>query len=268
MNVGVFGTRKGGCYFNSECKVVLVPPLSDPLIYWPPRLGTLMDSQNTDLFQLYYDETDVQLLKKTLVAVIPLTVEKDVYFDLSDLDDYSLILSKITNELGESPLLPNDGPDLNDKTQASPSSYLSSISLSSFPVDQKSVCDKTNYDTLNDLTKLVLEDVQNTTSFPSLQFHNVFLFFFFFFNFEREEEEWLSLNTKIIFLLSHSFKSKFILDVLRTPIAATSCIYGALEAMSTHSENITLEDQIFCRYDEGTTDWEDDACCNSELEVL
>ena len=178
MSLGVLGTTKSTCW-PTECKLTIVPPLSDPLIHWPPRMTILSDTHSTDLYGLYYNETNVHLLKKTLVGVIPLTVEKVVYFDRSELDDFSVILSYITNELGEPPLLPNNGLDFSNKThKASSSTYLPTISFSSFTLDHGPLCNKTNYDSLNDLVKLELARVQNTSSLNFLQFHKVSYFFF------------------------------------------------------------------------------------------
>ena len=80
------------------------------------------------------------------------------------------------------PALPNNGFDLNEKTAASPSQYLPTIAVSSFPqVDRSELCDQTNYDRAQTLVDDQLAEVLESESLEAIEFHKVCCFFGGFF---------------------------------------------------------------------------------------
>ena len=165
----------GGCYNW------LVPPISDPLIFWPPPSQLpKFDNEGTNVYGDYYKAMNAQPLDKTLIGVFILTVGTREIIPRSRLNEVSMALTYITNELGEAPQLPNNAPDGNEKTQASPSQYLPTISLESFPVvNLADLCDETNYDNLQNVVNSELEQILASDSLETIEFHKVcFLFFF------------------------------------------------------------------------------------------
>ena len=60
---------------------------------------------------------------------------------------------------------------------------------------------------------------------------------------------------------------QYVLDILEAGTVSTSCTQAAIEAMNTQLANVTLVEQTFCRYEPGTTAWEEDPCCNPNLRV-
>ena len=177
----IYGDTGRACTdFYTSCRDWIVPPSSDPLIFWPPPAEIpKFDTENTNVYAEYFNATSAQPLEKTLTAVIVLAVGTQRYYSPSELDEVSLSLLFVTNELGETPQLPNDAPDLNaEQTQASPNLYLSTISLASFPeLDLADLCNETRYQALQNVVDTELTTILNTDSLDTIQFHKVFFFF-------------------------------------------------------------------------------------------
>ena len=193
MSAQIFGVTGTSCadYFLS-CDVWTVPPISDPLIFWPPPAQLpRFDMLRTNVYQNYFEATNAQPLQRTFIGVIALTAGPIEVFPRSQLNDISVALTYVTNELGKTPTLPNNAFDVNEKGSASASAYLSTISLSSFPVvDLSELCDETSYQTLQSVVNDELAIILETDSLETIEFHKVcfnsnlrgtLLFFLFFF---------------------------------------------------------------------------------------
>ena len=181
VSSGIFGIGSSPCSdFNSVCKEWIVPPISDPLIFWPPPPQIpKIDTENTNVYQDYFDATNAQPLDNTLIIVLTLKAGTQVIYERSELDKVAMAIMYVTNEFGEPPLLPNNAIDLNEKTQASPSQYLSTISLSSFPVvNLAELCDQTSYDTLQNVVNSQLTEILESDSPQTIEFHKVCLFIY------------------------------------------------------------------------------------------
>ena len=281
MAPAIFGETGTSCSdFFGGCTYWTVPPISDPLIFWPPPAQLpKFDMLGTNVYHNYFEATNAQPLQRTYIGVIALTAGTTEVFSRSRLNEMSVALISLTNELGEAPVLPDDAFDLNEKTQTSPSFYLPTISLSSFPVvDLAELCDETSYQTLQSVVNDELTTILETDSLELIEFHKVC------FNSnlrrkekggrqrrERKREEVCMCihgsSFKFKLRISYLFSSQYVLDILNAGIAGTSCRQAAIEAMDTSIENITLVEQSFCRYGPDTTEWNDDPCCNFDLRV-
>ena len=183
MTAVVFGDRTAGrpCGgFFRNCFNWLVPPISDPLIFWPPPPNVpKFDTEGTNVYENFYLATDAQPLQNSLVGVFVLRAGLREVIPRSRLQEVALSFTSITNELGEAIQLPNDSPDINDKTQASPSQYLANIAVSSIPIiDLADFCSESSYDNLQGFINSELELILNSDSLVTIEFHKVcFLFF-------------------------------------------------------------------------------------------
>eukprot|EP00008_Paramoeba_atlantica_P010747 CAMPEP_0201480978 /NCGR_PEP_ID=MMETSP0151_2-20130828/5324_1 /ASSEMBLY_ACC=CAM_ASM_000257 /TAXON_ID=200890 /ORGANISM="Paramoeba atlantica, Strain 621/1 / CCAP 1560/9" /LENGTH=1727 /DNA_ID=CAMNT_0047862983 /DNA_START=164 /DNA_END=5347 /DNA_ORIENTATION=+ len=237
MAVTVFGDRTAGrrCagYFRG-CYNWVVPAISDPLIFWPPPSDIpKIDTEGTNVYGNYFNATNAQPLEKTLIGVFALRAGTTDVIPRSRLSEASVALMSVTNNLGEPPQLPNNAFDVNEKTQASASQYLPTISLASFPiVNLADLCNETNYDNLQNVIDSELELILASDSLVTIEFH------------------------------------KYVLDILGAGIAGSSCLEAAIEAMGTSVENVTLVDQTFCRHGVDTQEYLDDPCCNTVLRVV
>ena len=166
--------------FYLYCYSWAVPSLSDPLIFWPPPSQLpKFDKEGTNLFEDYFNAMNAQPLEKTVTGVFVLKVGTRELIPRSELNEVSVVLTYITNEFGETPQLPNNSPDANEKTQASPSQYLPTISLESFPVvNLADLCNSTNYDNLQNIVSSELEQILDADSLETIEFHKVYFFFF------------------------------------------------------------------------------------------
>ena len=123
----VYGERKVVCggFFPGFCGDWMVPSLVDPLIFWPPspQLPKL-DTEGINVYGEYYNATDAQPLERSLTIVIVMKSGPTEFFSRDQLDQMSLSVLFVTNELGESPELIDNSFDANEKTSASPQSIL------------------------------------------------------------------------------------------------------------------------------------------------
>ena len=187
MSPALFGIPGMNCgdFFPAVCRAWMVPSTSDPLIFWPPspqlpKFGT----EGINVYEQYYNAIGAQPLKNTLTAVILLAIDSSVVFPRNQLEQVSLALLSITNELGEVPELPNNAFDLNEKTPASPSQYLATIPLSSFTqINLSELCDQTRYERLQIIVNDELSEVLESDSLETIQFYKVCCFFVFVFLF-------------------------------------------------------------------------------------
>ena len=176
MSSVLFGESGLSCAdFYSDCFDWIVPPISDPLIFWPPPSQLpKFDTLGTNVFRNYFEATNAQPLEKTLIGVFALTAGSTEVYSRSRLDKVSIALTFVTNELGETPALLNNAPDLHPKTQSSPSGYLSTISFDSFPVvDLAGLCDETSYEALQTIVNEELAEILDSESLDSTEFHKV-----------------------------------------------------------------------------------------------
>ena len=89
------------------CSHWIVPPLADPLIFWPPSSQfEKFDTLGTNVYEEYFVASNAQPLEKTVTGVFVLSNELLEGFPRSQLDEASIVLLFITNELGEAPVLP------------------------------------------------------------------------------------------------------------------------------------------------------------------
>ena len=209
MGAQIFGDATTGTscadYF-AGCNVWTVPPISDPLIFWPPPSELpKFDLFGTNVYQNYFKAMSAQPLQRTFIGVIALTVGTTKVFPRSQLGDISVALTYVTNQFGEAPVLPNNAFDLNEKGPASPSVYLSTISLSSFPViDLAKLCDETSYETLQNVVNGELTEILATDLLEPIEFHKVCcdLITQFFFYFEKKIILYFFRNKNIHFVLN------------------------------------------------------------------
>ena len=89
----IFGQAGTTCSdFYSSCYSWIVPPISDPLIFWPPSSQLpKIDTESTNVYRFYYDAMKLHPLDKSLIAVIVLSTEEQVVFPRSRLDELSLL---------------------------------------------------------------------------------------------------------------------------------------------------------------------------------
>ena len=183
MTAQIFGEIGEGCGdFFAGCNSWTVPPISDPLIFWPPPPQLpRFDMLGNNIFGDFFELANVQPLPRTFIGVIVLSTAATEVIPRSRLNDISVAFIYVTNELGEPPVLPNNAFDLHEKTPSSASTFLSTISLSEFPVlDLAKLCDETSYDSLQNVVDEELAVILETDSLETIEFHKVFFFLFFF----------------------------------------------------------------------------------------
>ena len=164
--------------FFYGCSDWIVPPISDPLVLWPPAAHLPRFDIDRNVYGEYYNATNAQPLKNTMIGVIGLVVGSTVIYPRDQLDEIAVVLVFITNELGEVPILPNNVIDLNPKTQASPSQYLPTISLSSFDeVDLSTKCNQKSYNQLQGYVNEQVAEIFDSGSLEEIEFHKVCIFF-------------------------------------------------------------------------------------------
>ena len=186
MTAMMFGdTESNPCAdFFSRCSSWVVPSISDPLIFWPPPSQLpKFDTEGNDIYQLYSGLANIQPLKNTITLPIALRVANQDIFDRSRINDLSVAALFLTNEAGEHVQLPNDAPDNDQKTKASPSLYLSTISLPTLTeINIAGLCDETAYDNLQNLINDELSVILDSNSLTTIEFHKVFIFVIVFFS--------------------------------------------------------------------------------------
>ena len=266
----IHGQAGTGCSdFLGICNFWQVPSISDPLVFWPPspELPKIHDIDN--VYKEYFLSTDAQPLEKTLTLVVVLTSGSEVIYTRDQFDQIALSFNFITNELGETPNLPSNSPDLNEKTPHSPSVYLPSIVLSDFlddEIDITKLCDHESYEQIQDIVKDQIERTLATDSLTDIEFHKVCNFLFFvLLRIKQSNDFFISLLPFSLTLLICT--TQYVLDIIDASIAASSCTQAAIKVMNTQVEEVTLIDQIYCQYEVGTPEYDNDACCNLALLV-
>ena len=161
-----------GDFGSRLCRHWMVPSLSDPLIFWPPPPQLPWLDTGTNVYGEYYNNSGVAPLKNTVTTVIVMAAEGITYFSRDQLDQISLTLLYITNELGEPPVLPNS------QSALFASQYLPTITMSSFPqIDLSELCNQTSYDRLQSVVNNELTEILESISLETIEFHKVRCFF-------------------------------------------------------------------------------------------
>ena len=109
ISPALFGISTPNCgdFFFGFCTSWLVPSISDPLIFWPPSAQLpRFDTQETNVYEQYFDALAPQPLKNTLTFVLILSVDSSVVFPRNQLELISLTFMALTNEFGEGPGAP------------------------------------------------------------------------------------------------------------------------------------------------------------------